>query len=140
MIVTTDLVDNVDDIHPVNKQDVGKRLALWALSKTYGVKDIVCSGPLYKSMKAENEKIRISFDYVGTGLATRDGKAPTSFEIAGPDGRFVVAQAVIDANTVVVSTPEIKTPSAVRFGWNELANPNLMNKEGLPASPFITNE
>jgi sialate O-acetylesterase len=139
MIVNTDLVDTVDDIHPRNKQEVGRRLALWALANTYGQKELVFSGPLYKKMQIEGEKARISFEYTGSGLKTRDGNDLNYWEIAGSDGKFVKANAVIDANTVIVSSPEIKSPSAVRFGWDELANPNLINKEGLPASPFNTN-
>jgi sialate O-acetylesterase len=138
MAVITDLVDDVTNIHPVNKQDVGKRLALWALANTYGHKDIVYSGPLYKGMTIEGETVRIDFNYVGSGLATRDGKNPDFFEIAAADMKYLKAQAVIDGNTIVVRNVEIKKPAAVRFGWNELAMPNLMNKEGLPASPFIT--
>jgi sialate O-acetylesterase len=139
MVVNTDLVDNVDDIHPRNKQEVGRRFALWALANTYGQKDLVFSGPLYKNIQIEGEKARIYFDYTGSGLTTRDGNDLNYFEIAGSDGKFVKAKAVIDANTVIVSSPEVKTPSAVRFGWDEIANPNLINKEGLPASPFNTN-
>ncbi|HOA72696.1 MAG TPA: sialate O-acetylesterase [Phycisphaerae bacterium] len=137
MAVITD-VGNTKDIHPRNKQAVGRRLALWALAKTYGIKDLVYSGPLYKSMKIEGDKIRLSFDHVGSGLASRDGKPLTWFQIAGADKRFVDAQAIIDGDTVVVSSDQVKEPVAVRFGWNELAEPNLMNREGLPASPFRT--
>ncbi len=138
MAVITDLVDDVYNIHPVNKQDVGKRLALWALANTYGHKDIVYSGPLYKAMTIEGETIRIDFNNVGSGLVTRDGKDPDFFEIAAADMKFLKAQARIDGNMIVVTNAEIKKPAAVRFGWNEMAMPNLMNKEGLPASPFIT--
>lgn len=137
MAVTTDIT-NLDDIHPRNKQDVGKRLALWALAKTYGKPNIVYSGPLYKSMKVEGNKIRIEFDHVGGGLKSRDGKDLSWFTIAGKDGDFVDAKAVIDGPTVVVSSDAIAEPAAVRFGWNEIAEPNLMNAEGLPAGPFRT--
>ena len=89
MVVTTDLVENINDIHPKNKLDVGNRLALWALAKDYGKKDLVYSGPLYKSMKVEGNKIRLSFAHVGGGLKSRDGKPLTEFEIAGADGKFV---------------------------------------------------
>ena len=137
MAVTTDIT-NLDDIHPRNKQDVGKRLALWALAKTYGKANVVYSGPLYKSMKVEGNKIRIEFDHVGGGLKSRDSKPLSWFTIAGKDGDFVEANAVIDGNTVVVSSDKITEPAAVRFGWNELAEPNLMNVDGLPAGPFRT--
>ena len=138
MVVTTDLVDNIKDIHPKDKVDVGNRLALWALAKTYG-KDIVYSGPLYKSMKIEGNKARLSFAHVGGGLKSRDGKPLSEFEIAGADGKFVPAEATVDGETVVVQAAEVAEPSQVRFGWRDVANPNLINKEGLPASPFQTN-
>jgi len=140
MAVVTDTVDNIMDIHPKNKQDVGYRLALWALAKTYGQKDLVCSGPLYKTMKIECGKIRISFNHIGSGLASRDGKPLDFFEIAGADKNFVKAKAVIDGTAVVVSSESVAEPKAVRFGWNQEAQPNLINKEGLPASPFRTDQ
>ncbi|MFO0843425.1 MAG: sialate O-acetylesterase [Gemmataceae bacterium] len=140
MAVTTDLVDNIADIHPQNKLDVGHRLALWALAKTYGKKDVVYSGPLYKSMKVEGNKAVLSFAQVGGGLKARDDKPLTGFEVAGEDGKFVPAEAVIDGETVVVSSKDVSSPAQVRFGWNNVANPNLMNKEGLPASPFQTKD
>jgi sialate O-acetylesterase len=139
MAVTVD-IGNINDIHPRNKQDVGKRLALWALAKVYGKDKIVYSGPLYKSMKAEGNKIRLSFDHVGSGLTSRDSKDLNWFMIAGEDKEFVEAKAVIDGDTVVVSSDKVKNPVAVRFGWDELAEPNLSNKEGLPASPFRTDK
>lgn len=140
MAVVTDLVDDVGDIHPKNKHDVGNRLALWALAKTYGKKDLVYSGPLYKSMKVEGNKIRLSFAHVGGGLKARDGKELTEFEIAGDDDKFVAAKAVIDGNEVVVEAKDLEKPTQVRFGWKNTANPNLSNKEGLPASPFRTKD
>jgi sialate O-acetylesterase len=140
MAVTTDLVDNLKDIHPQNKLDVGNRLALWALAKTYGKKDVVYSGPLYKSMKVDGGKAVLSFAHVGGGLKARDDKPLTGFEVAGEDGKFVPAEAVIDGETVVVTSKDVSSPTQVRFGWNNVANPNLMNKEGLPASPFQTKD
>jgi sialate O-acetylesterase len=137
MAVTTDITE-LDDIHPRNKQDVGKRLALWALAKTYGKEDIVYSGPLYKSMAVEGDKIRISFGHTGSGLASRDGQTLAWFEIAGADKKFQKANAKIDGDTVLVSNEQITAPVAVRFAWHQEAIPNLMNKEGLPASPFTT--
>ncbi len=135
MIVTTDLVDNINDIHPRNKEDVGKRLSLWALSKSYAKNGIVCSGPLFKSLKAEVGSLRVSFDYAGGGLTARDGGL-THFEIAGQNMNFVDAAAVIQNDTVVVSSSRIPVPYAVRFGWANDAVGNLFNNEGLPASPF----
>ena len=138
MAVTTDLVDNLKDIHPKNKFDVGNRLALWALAKDYSKKDLTYSGPLYKSMKVEGSKIRLSFAHVGGGLKSRDGKPLGEFEIAGADGKFVPAEATIDSDTIVVQAKEVALPTQARFGWRNVANPNLVNKEGLPASPFKT--
>jgi sialate O-acetylesterase len=140
MAVVTDLVDNIRDIHPQNKKDVGDRLALWALAKSYGKKDLVYSGPLYKSMKIEGNKVRLTFAHTGGGLKSRDGKALTDFQIAGADGKFVPAEATIDKNTVVVQSKDVPEPKEVRFGWSKTANPNLANKEGLPASPFRTKD
>ena len=137
MAVTTDIT-NLTDIHPKNKQDVGKRLALWALAKSYGKSDLVYSGPLYKSMKVEGNKVRIEFNQVGGGLKARDGKPLSWFTIAGKEGDFVEATATIEGNSVIVSNDKIAEPAAVRFGWDQLAEPNLMNAEGLPASPFRT--
>lgn len=124
-------------IHPKNKQDVGARLALLALAKTYGQKQ-VCSGPLYKSMKAEGGKIRIAFDETGGALEAKGGILK-GFAIAGADRKFVWANAAIDGQTVVVSSPQVPAPAAVRYGWaNNPDGCNLYNKEGLPASPFRT--
>ena len=137
MAVTTDIT-HLTDIHPKNKQDVGKRLALWALAKTYGKEGLVYSGPLYKSMKVEGNKVRIEFEHVGSGLKSRDGKPLSWFTIASKEGDFVEATAAIDGNSVVVSSDKISEPAAVRFGWDQLAEPNLMNAESLPAGPFRT--
>lgn len=135
MVVISD-ISNLRDIHPANKQDVGKRLALWALAKTYGKEGIVYSGPIYRGMKIEGANVRVEFDYVGGGLASRDGKPLTWFELAGEDKIWHEATAEIDGNAVVVSSPAVPKPVAVRFGWSMLAEPNLMNKEGLPAAQF----
>ncbi|MBC8353468.1 MAG: sialate O-acetylesterase [Planctomycetes bacterium] len=138
MAVTTDLVDNIADIHPQNKLDVGNRLAFWALAKSYGRSDVVYSGPLYKSMKIDGNRIRVEFAHAGAALKSRDGKALTEFRIAGADGKFVEAVAEIDGKTIVVSAEQVAEPKHVRFGWHKLANPNLVNDAGLPASPFQT--
>ena len=138
MIVTTDLVDNIADIHPKNKRDVGHRLALWALAKTYGKKDLVYSGPLFKSQVIDGQQVRVTFAHTGGALKSRDDKPLTEFEIAGADGKFVPAQAKIDGETIVVSAEGVAEPKVVRFGWHTLANPNLINAAGLPASPFQT--
>jgi len=138
MIVTTDIVHNIGDIHPRNKIDVGERLARWALVGDYGRRNLVYSGPLYKSMKVEGKRIRLSFAHTGKGLASRGNGPLNEFKIAGADGNFVPAQAVIDGDTVVVEAAEVPSPRHVRFGWHKVANPNLVNSAGLPASPFHT--
>ena len=140
MAVITDLVDNISDIHPRNKTDVGNRLALWALAKSYGESQLAYSGPLYKSMKVEGDKVRITFAHAHGPLKTRDGKAVSEFQIAGEDGKFLDAVAEIDGETIVVHCSEISEPKSVRFGWHKLANPNLVNQAGLPASPFQTDD
>ena len=127
------------DIHPKNKQDVGLRLALWALADTYGKKAVVKSGPLYESMKIEGEKIRITFKHTGGGLVAKGDGPLKRFAIAGEDKKWVHADAVIDGNTVVVSNASVTKPVAVRYAWaNNPEGCNLYNKEGLPASPFRT--
>ncbi len=131
-------IGNVNDIHPKNKQDVGKRLALWALAKTYSKGDIVYSGPTYRSMSIEGSKARIHFDYVGGGLVARDERELNWFAVAGEDGEFHPARARIDGDTVVVESSAVAAPKAVRFGWHNEAEPNLSNREGLPAIPFRT--
>ena len=137
MAVTTDITD-LYDIHPKNKRDVGYRLSLWALAKTYGWKDLVYSGPLYKSMAVEGDKIRIRFDHAGSGLISLDDRPLTWFTIAGKDRTFYKARAEVDGNSVLVWSEKVSEPVAVRLGWHQLATPNLGNKEGLPASPFRT--
>ncbi|MDP4205187.1 MAG: sialate O-acetylesterase, partial [Bacteroidota bacterium] len=116
MVVTTDLVDNIKDIHPKDKKSVGIRLANLALSDHYGIKGIICKSPVYKSMKIEKNRIRIFFDNVPTKLISKNG-APSCLEIAGEDHKFVPAQGVIDKNTLVVFTKDIKNPVAVRFSF-----------------------
>jgi sialate O-acetylesterase len=138
IVVITD-IGNVNDIHPKNKQDVGKRLAGWALHKTYGWEDVTYSGPLYRAMRIEGNKIRILFDNTGSGLVAKGGDL-TYFTIAEEGKDFVPARAVIDGDTVVVSSDQVKNPAAVRFAWENSAEPNLFNKEGLPASPFKTDD
>ncbi|WP_445734312.1 sialate O-acetylesterase [Mariniflexile sp.] len=134
MVVTSD-IGSLETIHPANKQDVGKRLALWALNKTYGKKDVIYSGPLYMSIITEGNNIRVNFDNVGSGLFCPD-TALTFFEIAGEDGKYYPAEAKIDGEQVVVRSPKVKQPVHVRFGWTDTAIPNLFNKEGLPAASF----
>jgi sialate O-acetylesterase len=139
MVVVSDLVDDVKNIHPRNKQDVGKRLASWALAETYNVKGLVYKHPLYQSMYVEKGKIRISFENVNKGLKAGGGEI-TCFEIAGEDRVFKPAKVKIDGNTVLVSSKEVKTPVAVRFSWSNDAIGNLFSQEGLPVAPFRTDD
>lgn len=136
MAVTTDITD-IKDIHPKNKQDVGARLALWALAKNYG-QEVVYSGPLYESAAVEGNNVRVKFKYAGGGLVAKGDKPLTHFQIAGDDEKFVEATATIDGDSVVVHSDAVEKPVAVRFAWYDTAEPNLFNQEGLPASPFRT--
>jgi sialate O-acetylesterase len=137
MAVTID-VGEANDIHPKNKQDVGKRLALWALGTTYGKGGTYC-GPLFKSAAAKDGALVVEFDHVGDGLVARGDKL-AGFALAGADRKFVWADAKIVGDTVEVTSPEVKQPVAVRYAW--AANPvgNLTNKTGLPASPFRSDD
>jgi sialate O-acetylesterase len=137
MVVTTDLVDDLNDIHPRNKQDVGHRLALLARNQTYG-ENVVASGPVFKELKIEGNKAILTFDHVDGGLMSRDNQPLTWFAIAGADGRFVEADATIVGDTLQVSSPGVEKPEAVRFAWRETAQPNFCDKAGLPAEPFRT--
>jgi sialate O-acetylesterase len=136
MAVIIDIGD-AKDIHPKNKQDVGKRLALWALAETYG-HDVVYSGPLYKSMEAKDGKIVLHFDHIGGGLVAQGGTPLKGFSIAGADRKFVWANAQIDGDSVVVSNDAIAEPMSVRYAWANNPICNLYNQAGLPASPFRT--
>ena len=138
MALTIDLVEDVHDIHPPDKWDVGHRLALLALEKTYRVGNIVSQGPQFKSMETLSNQVSITFENLNGGLLSLDGKPLTGFSIAGADGRFVPAQAVIQGDKVLVSSSLIEHPAAVRFAWNEAAKTNLGNQAGLPATPFKT--
>lgn len=137
MAVTIDIGDG-KDIHPKNKQDVGLRLALAARAKTYG-ENIAYSGPIYKSYKIEQGKIRIFFDNTDKGLKAK-GSQLKSFAIAGQDHKFYWATATIEGNEIVVSCPEVKYPVAVRYGWDFDPDCNLYNGADLPASPFRTDD
>jgi len=151
MAVITD-IGEARDIHPRNKQDVGWRLAQWALNQTYGKKDLVPCGPLYKSIEVDGNTIRVSFDHVGGGLMVgkKEGLEPTAevkdgtlkrFAVAGEDKRWHWAEATIDGDVVVVKSAEVAKPVAVRYAYS--MNPegaNLYNKEGIPASPFRTDD
>ncbi len=137
MITTTDLIDTATQLHPPFKWEIGRRLALLALAKTYG-KALEYSGPVYQRMKAEGHKIELSFSHAASGLQSKDGKPLNGFEVAGSDGKFLPAEAVIKGNKIVVSSKDVPHPLSVRFEWNETGQANLFNKDGLPAVPFRT--
>ncbi|MEO6455080.1 MAG: sialate O-acetylesterase [Ginsengibacter sp.] len=140
MAVTTDIGDS-KDIHPKNKQDVGKRLAAIALQNVYG-KQTISSGPVYDSMQIVNNTVKISFKNVGSGLTAKSKNGNVSgFEIAGPDRIFYPAKAFIKGNNVIILTDMVRSPKAVRFGWaDDAGDNNLFNKEGFPAGPFRTDK
>lgn len=140
MCVTTD-IGNPWDIHPTNKQEVGKRLSALALNNIYE-KKMVCNGPTYKSMEVKDNQIILSFEHIGTGLVTPDKYGYIKgFEIAGKDQVFHFAKAFIKGNTVIVFNENVTDPLAVHFGWvGDASDCNLFNKEGFPAVPFRTDE
>lgn len=137
MAVISDLAKSPDDLHPDGKWEVGRRLAQWALAKEYGLK-VTPSGPEYRSMSVQGDKIILAFNYTGGGLISKDGKPLNWFTIAGEDGKFVKAGAIIIGDKIQVSAPGISHPVNVRFAWSEAAQPNFFNKDGLPAIPFRT--
>lgn len=130
-------IGDADDIHPTNKQEVGRRLAL-NVNKLVYKQNNIASGPLYKSFKKEGNQIRISFTNTGTGLSTKEGKEIKGFAIAGKDKKFYWADAVIKGDEVVVYCDKVAEPEAVRYAWDDNPACNLINKEGLPAIPFRT--
>lgn len=135
MVVTTDVGD-AKNIHPTRKRPVGERLAVAARALSYGEK-IESSGPVFKSIAIEGSRAVVSFTHVGGGLVAKDG-ALKGFTLAGADGKFVAADAVIDGSTVIVSSDKVSMPVAVRYGWATVPDVNLFNREGLPAAPFRT--
>jgi sialate O-acetylesterase len=129
-----------NDIHPDDKKDVGERLALAAEKLAYG-ENLVYAGPLYQSSGIDGDKLIISFTNIGSGLTTNDGEELSEFAIAGDDKKFVWAKAKIESDKVVVWNEAVKNPKYVRYAWaDNPVNPNLFNKEGLPASPFRTDK
>jgi len=138
MVVTLD-IGNPENIHPADKKDVGERLARWALAKNYN-KNIYYSGPLYKSMKIESDKIILSFDYPDDGLVIKGQNSDNNFLIAGEDKVFKKATVNVDGDILIVFNDEIKNPVSVRYCWNNTDEATLFNKEGLPASSFRTDD
>lgn len=139
MVVISDLVEDIKDIHPKNKIEVGKRLANLALAETYGKNVGVYKSPMYKSMMVEKGKVILSFDYSPNGFTAKD-KIISGFKIAGEDKNFIDATAQVKGNTIVVSHAQIKNPKAVRFGFDNTSMPNIFSKEGLPVAPFRTDD
>ena len=137
MAVAIDIGES-DDIHPKNKKDVGERLARWALADTYG-KAVEKSGPLYASAAADGAAMRVRFTHAA-GLSTSDGQPPRAFAVAGADRQWRWAQARIDGETVVVSSPDVPQPVGVRYAWGDNPDATLRNGDGLPASPFRTDD
>ncbi len=139
LTVTID-IGEADNIHPKNKQEVGRRLMLGALKSVYK-KDVVSSGPKFKSVSLRNGEIEVSFEPLSPALATRDGQAPRGFAVAGADQKFYWATAVIhEDHKLSVSSPDVPNPVAVRYGWADNPDCNLTNTAGLPASPFRTDD
>jgi sialate O-acetylesterase len=130
-------IGDAKDIHPRNKQEVGRRLALSALANAFG-KDIECSGPVFKSKEIQGNTVRLTFDHFGGGLASKGSEKLEGFAIAGEDGKFVWADATIEGETVVVSSPKVEKPVNVRYAWADNPICNLYNQVGLPAVPFRT--
>jgi sialate O-acetylesterase len=141
MVVAIDNADPNDmgNVHPKNKQEIGRRLALAAEAIAYGDKTLVYSGPIYRQMAVEGSSIRLQFAHTGSGLVAKDGVLK-GFAIAGADKKFVWADARIEGNTVVVSSAGVPDPVAVRYGWSNNPPTSLYNKEDLPASPFRTDK
>ena len=125
-----------NDIHPDNKKSVGERLALGAFHTAYGEKIVYC-GPFADQLSTDGNKLIIRFTYTGSGLITSDGEAPAEIAIAGADKKFVWAKTRIEGETIIAWNDQVAQPLYVRYAWaDNPVNPNIINKEGLPASPF----
>ena len=138
VVVSSDQGDSLD-VHPKNKKPVGERLAYWALSKTYGWKWIVPSGPLLRNAEFRNGFVYVTFDY-GEGLHAADGKPLRAFEVAGVGGKFEPAVAEIEGNFLKVYSDKVKNPRYIRYAWQPFTRANLVNGAGLPASTFIASK
>ena len=137
MASTVDIAD-VNNIHPTNKQDVGKRLALIALANTYKKDGVNWENPTFSKLKINGTKLELSFKNSAGGLKSKDGKPIREFAVAGENGRYFPAKAVIEKDLVLLSSPEVKSPLTVKYSWRNGANPNLVNSAGLPVLPFKT--
>jgi len=139
MVVISDLVDNIKDIHPKDKLNVGIRLANYALAETYKQNIGAYKSPAFESMKIEKDKVRLNFSNIATGLKCT-AKTPERFLIASDDQKFVPATAKMDGNTIVLSSKLVKTPVAVRFCFDDTTMPDVFSAEGLPLAPFRTDK
>lgn len=132
-------IGEAGDVHPRNKREVGRRLALAARRVAYG-REVVHTGPIYESMAVEGTRVRLRFRQAGGGLVAKHGEPMKGFAIAGEDRRFVWAKAWIDEGTVLVWSEKVSRPAAVRYAWARNPPATLFNKEGLPAPPFRTDD
>lgn len=135
MVVTSDTVDDITDIHPQNKQEVGRRFANIALSDAYGRELGIVRSPVFERAVVEGQSVRVYFRHAENGLTSRNGP-PTHFEICGSDGIYHPASATIEESTVLVESDSVTNPAGIRFAWHSEAIPNLFNQEGLPVSVF----
>jgi sialate O-acetylesterase len=136
MVVIGDTVTHLNNIHPPNKQEVARRLALLALKRVYQKESGETDSPLFSSVAPETGKLRIRFSGATSGLVTRDGQPPAHLQVAGTDGVFYSADAKIEGSELLVWSDKVAVPSRARHCWREDAIPNLMNREGLPMAPF----
>jgi len=132
-------IGDLKDLHFTNKQDVGRRMAAWALATVHG-RPLPYSGPVYKSMSIEGDRVRVHFSHADSGLSTKDGNPPTHFTIAGRDKVFHAATVTIESKTLIVYSKRVPHPVAVRFAWSDTAVPNLFSRDGLPVSLFRTDQ
>jgi sialate O-acetylesterase len=137
MIVTTDVGD-ATDIHPPRKEPVGARLALAARALAYN-ESIEYMGPVYESMRVQADQVILTFSHANSGLVSKGGTLQ-GFTISGESGQFTAANAEIDGDKIIISSEAVQIPKAVRYGWSNVPEVNLFNKEGLPASPFRTDQ
>lgn len=138
MVVISDLVDNIKDIHPKNKKDVGLRLAHYALGETYGQNIGIFKSPAFQRMEVKGDKASLFFENAPAGFKTSEGQEPTQFFVAGEDKVFLPAAVKIQNDRIVVSNPQIKKPAAVRFAFSNEGISNVFSSEGLPLAPFRT--
>lgn len=140
MVVTTDLVDNLKDIHPSYKWIIGQRIAAQALATEYGKTDMDAFHPAFVKMKRSGRKLQVTFSHTGGVLRTSDGKPASWFSIAGKDKQFSAAKVRIDGDQLILTTDKVRKPKYIRFAWHETAMPNIVNAAGLPVIPFRTDK